>query len=134
MKKGWRLGLLAPTFALAFAAFAAEPDAALKTFLAKFADMAAHGASDAMAGLTRFPLRNRVYREPERIGAAGFGHYFARNGFRDLAACLKTTPPQAAARRDAELGSWQVDCNGNIFYFAKDGVGWRFTGFENVNE
>lgn len=130
----WRLFLALPLCVVALAAEAAAPDAALKTFLAKFADMAAHGASDSVAKVTRFPLKNRVYQEPERISAAGFKQYFAHNGFRELAGCLKNTPPQSAKSKDADLGEWVVDCEGSRFYFAQDGGGWRFTGFENANE
>ena len=120
--------------ALVVTSAAAAPDPALRAFLAKFADVAAHGAADGMAKLTRFPLKNRVYQQPERIRAAAFKSQFAVNGFRDLAACLKTTPPQPASGPSADLGAWAVDCNGSVFYFARAGADWRFTGFENVNE
>ena len=131
-RRGWRL-----LTALALgttAAAAASPDPALTRFLSPFADMAAHGAADAMAKVTRFPLRNRVFHEPERIGAAGFKLYFAQNHFRDLADCLKREAPKRVGARDADLGEWRVECDGNLFYFAKDPGGWRFSGFENVNE
>lgn len=126
------LGLLAQ--ALTLGAEAAAPDPGLRAFVAKFADMAARGAADAMGKVTRFPLRNRVYQQPGRIAAAEFKNNFTTNSFRELAACLKRTPPQRAAGSSADLGDWEVDCDGNIFYFAKDGAGWRFSGFENVNE
>ena len=113
---------------------AAGPDPALKVFLAKFADIAGRGAADSMAQATRFPLRNRVYQQPDRISAAGFKRHFTLNAFRELAPCLKTTPAQPARRASAELGSFEVDCDGNIFYFAQDAGVWRFSGFENVNE
>ena len=135
--KHMRFGLVAPAFALALTAFAAEaagPDPALGAFLAKFADMAARGATDSMARVTRFPLRNRVHQQPDRVSAAGFKHHFMINGFRELAACLKSTSPQRVAGRNVEAGEWEVDCDGNVFYFAQEGGGWRFSGFENVNE
>ncbi len=129
-----KLALLVPIFMLPLVASAAEPDASLKIFLARFADMAAHGEADSMAKLTRFPLRNRVYQAPDRIGAAGFRRYFTRNGFRELAPCLKAGPPQRAKGRSADPGEWEVDCDGNVFSFVREGEGWRFSGFENVNE
>jgi len=116
------------------AAGAANLDRELKAFLGKFADMAAHGAADSMAKVTRFPLRNRVYQAPEKISAGGFKHQFAENRFREFASCLKSTRPQPAARDSADLGEWAVDCDGSVFYFAREGDRWRFTGFENVNE
>ena len=128
---------LLSALALAVAAHgaqAAAPDPALKAFLAKFADMAAHGAADSMAKVTRFPLRNEVYQAPERISAAGFKHHFELNRFREMAGCLKTTPPQRAGAENVKLGEWIVECDGNNFYFAKTDDGWRFSGFENVNE
>lgn len=130
----WRFLLALVLAVAALGAEAATPDPALKTFLAKFADLAAHGAADTMAKVTRFPLRNRVYQAPERVNAAGFKSYFALNSFRELAGCLKSTPPQHAQTRHADLGEWLVDCDGNIFYFAQYSGGWRFSGFENVNE
>ena len=117
-----------------FAAQAAGADLGLKAFVAKFADMASHGAVDSMARVTRFPLRNRVFRQPERISAAGFKREVTLNAFADLAPCLKTTPAKPAQGRSAELGAFAVDCDGNIFYFAQDGGAWVFSGFENVNE
>ena len=116
------------------AAAAAALDPAPKAFLAKFADIAAQGAVDPMTKVTRFPLKNRVFQQPERIGPAEFPRYFARNGFRELATCLKTTPPRRVGKAGADLGDWVVDCDGNSFYFAREGGDWRFTGFENANE
>ena len=124
-------------FVLALASSAAQAagtDPALKAFLAKFADMAAHGAADSMAKVTRFPLRNQVYQEPTEISAAGFKHHFDKDGYRQLSDCLKSTPPQRASGEGAKLGEWEVDCGGNVFHFAREGDGWRHTGFENVNE
>jgi len=118
----------------AAAASAAGPEPALKAFLAKFADMAAQGAADSMAKSTRFPLINEVYQAPPKVSAAGFKHHFEKNGYRNLAACLKTTPPQPVKGASARLGDWEVDCNGNNFYFAREGGVWKHTGFENVNE
>jgi hypothetical protein len=132
--RAWRFLPALALAVLAPVAQAAWPDSALKAFLAKFADMAAHGAADSMAKVTRFPLRNRVYQAPERISAAGFKHHFELNRFRELAGCLKSTPPRRADSGSADLGEWIVECDGNNFYFAQDGGGWRFSGFENVNE
>ena len=50
---------------------AATVDPALKAFLAKFADMAARGAAGSMAEVTRFPLKNAVYQEPNAISRGG---------------------------------------------------------------
>ena len=133
---GARLGfaLVLALVLASFAAEAAEPDPALKAFLTKFAIMAERGAVDAMVKVTRFPLKNRVYQEPDRINATGFERHFKLNRFDELASCLKATPPRRAEGRDSDLGAWEVDCDGNIFYFAQEGGGWRFTGFENANE
>ena len=116
------------------AAQAAASDPSLKAFLGKFADMASHGAVASMAKVTRFPLKNEVYQQPGAISPSGFKHHFQLNGYPTLAACLKATPPQRATNRSADLGEWEVDCDGNIFHFARDGDAWRHSGFENVNE
>src|SRR4051794_20524836 len=116
------------------AARAEAPDASLKAFLAKFADMAGRGAADAVAKVTRFPLKITVYQQPVAVSAAGFKHHFKLNSYPELAGCLKKTPPQPAPARSAGLGEQEVDCDGNIFYFAREHGAWRHSGFENVNE
>jgi hypothetical protein len=116
------------------AARAEAPEASLKAFLAKFADMAARGAADAAAKVTRFPLKNDVYQQPRTVSAAGFKHHFKSNSYPELADCLKTTPPRRAPGPKAEPDEWEVDCDGNIFHFARVGGAWRHSGFENVNE
>lgn len=119
---------------LGSAARAETLDPALKAYLAKFADMAGRGAADAMAKVTRFPLKNQVYQEPAAVSAAGFKHHFQVNGYRNLAGCLKSTPPKRASGPGAELGEWEVDCEGSVFHFAQEGAAWLHSGFENVNE
>ena len=61
-----------------------------------------------------------------------------RNSMSIIAARARQTsrppPPARAASHSIKLGEWEVDCNGNIFHFARDGSAWRHSGFENVNE
>ena len=118
----------------AASAQAGAPDPSLQSFLAKFADMAARGAADSIAQVTRFPLKNAVYQAPGAISRSGFKHHFQINSYSHFTACLKTTPPQRASSRSAGLGEWVVDCDGSLFYFADVGGQWRHSGFENVNE
>ena len=78
------------------------------------------------AALTRFPLKNIVYKGPAKITRKSFSRLFA--DYRHMAACIKTTPLVF------ERGAWLIDCDGNILRFALQADRWMHTEYENVNE
>lgn len=116
------------------AAGAAGVDPALKTFLGAFSDAVGAGATATVAGMAHFPLQNEAYQQPKTVSKSGFNQQFGFMKGKVFAACLKTTPPKRAAADNRRLGEWSVDCDGNVFYFAKFDGQWRYSGYENVNE
>jgi hypothetical protein len=124
----------AAAFVLATAAYAAAPDPALKTFLAGFSDALRRGALEAAAGMTHFPIQNDVYQDSKTINRAEFKRHFGMIKEAGFAACLAKTAPKKAGADSRRLGDFDVDCDGNVFYFRKFEGQWRYSGFENVNE
>lgn len=116
------------------AAAAAGADAELKAFIADFAAKLGGGGVAAIESLAHFPLKNAVYREKETVSKGEFRKAFAYIADKQFVDCLRKNAPQRAAGASKRLGDWSVDCDGNVFYFAKFESQWRYSGFENVNE
>jgi hypothetical protein len=107
-----------------------SPPPALATMRAAFAKAVAAKDIALVEALASFPLTNEVEHEPATIARTDFSKAFSRNGYADMADCLKTSPLEAAPKGAA----WLVNCDGNIFYFALRNGQWRHTKYENINE
>jgi hypothetical protein len=119
---------------LASATLAADrPPPELLTARTAFAAAVAKNDMAAAAALSRFPLKNVVYRGPKTIAEAQFGSVFKI--YRQLGDCVKSGVLQPTpAKGGAAAAEWTIDCNGNEISFGlKDGR-WLHTGYENINE
>jgi hypothetical protein len=112
---------------------AEKPPAELQALRATFATAIEKNDSAAAAKLTRFPLRNEVYRGPKSIPEAKFGSVMKE--YVHMKDCIKTSPlGLAPAKRAGAAHEWVIDCDGNLLYFGQKDGQWRHTGYENINE
>jgi hypothetical protein len=122
-------------------AASAKAPAVLEKFRTIFAAAVAAKDRAGVAKLSRFPLAMEGYEMGPKLGERDFlrdkshfeGIFFA--GDAELVKCLRTAP--FAYQPDAKqfgAGLWDLDCNGNEYYFgARDGK-WAFAAYQNINE
>lgn len=119
----------------------AKPPAALEQARVTFAAAVAAKDRTGMAKLSRFPLAIEGYELKPKLTEAEFlrdkkhfdGLFFG--GDAQLVACLKTqsfTYQGDAKQFGARL--WQLDCNGNEYFFGEDHGRWAFAAYQNINE
>jgi hypothetical protein len=97
-----------------------------------FAAAAAAKNVAALQALSRFPLGNDVYSEPKSISRAAFAKHAVF--YKEMADCIKTAPLERDVHAKAGTGSWLLNCNGNVFYFALDKGRWVHSEYQNINE
>lgn len=118
----------------------AKPPAELDTMRQAFASALAGKHTDAAMKMTHFPLIQEVYKAPPKITAAQFVKELGDMGLddADVQHCVAHDPAELTAAKDASnkgfIGAWNVNCNGNVFYFAQKSGAWLFIGYENINE
>jgi hypothetical protein len=96
---------------------------------------------DAAAKLSSFPLAIVVYQMPPKITAAQFAKAIPNLGLDDAGVqhCIANDPLTLVDSKSASdkrfANSWNADCNGNEYHFARAASGaWLFLGYENINE
>jgi hypothetical protein len=122
------------------AAQAAPAPADLEKMRAAFAAAIAGKHVDAAMKMMHFPLIQEVYQEPPKVTAAQFGKDLGNLALDDAAIqhCVAHDPLEMTVTKDASnkgfIGAWNVNCDGNIYYFARKSGAWLFIGYENINE
>ena len=128
---------------VATAAFAADPpkpaglDAARKAFVAT---LKAKNWT-ALADQISWPLPIEGYEAPASLAKAAYlkDHKKLTMFIPDDADLLKCIAGGGAATYQGDktqfgFGQWNIDCNGNEFYFGVVGGKVLFTGYQNINE
>jgi len=123
---------------VALAAAPAKPPAELAT--ARKAYAAAVKAHDwnAVAALVNFPVDIEVYQVPPKVTKAQFLKNHQQPFIIDDAGqlkCVGTAPATyQGSKKDFGYDSWNVDCDGNEYFFGLRGGKWLLTGYQNINE
>ena len=126
--------------ALAGAVAAQGAPAGLDTMRQAFAGALAGKRVDAAMKMARFPLIQEVFQAPPKVTAAQFAKELNNMGLDDpgIQHCVAHDPAALTGAKDAGnkafIGAWNVNCDGNVFYFAQVKGAWLFIGYENINE
>lgn len=140
-----RKWLLALSFACGispvFAASPPDPPAALDTARKELAAAVKAHDLKAIVAVSRFPLAFSGYEAPEQITEEDFlsdENYFSGlfyDGDDQIVTCLASTKlVYQDENPDFPDSPWNIDCDGNEYYFGLVDGNWRFTSYMNVNE
>ena len=127
---------------VATAAMAAAPPKPAGLDTARAAFVAALKAKNwtALGDLVSWPVAIEGYEAPSSITKAAYlkDHKKLTNFLGDDAETLKCIGTAAATYQGDKtqfgFGSWNIDCNGNEYYFGVKGGKVLFTGYQNINE
>jgi len=125
----------------AAAAVQASPPAELDAMRHALTRAAAAHDREGMATHMAFPLALDNYGSPPSVTRGAFlgsARYFTvifGGGDEELLKCIASTPVTLQTDPKAFGGrTWLADCNGNEYFFALRGGGWRLVAYQNINE